>query len=157
MTSEFTIAVHALVFLDSRGGTVSSETLAENICTNPARVRKVMALLKKAGLVYTQEGAVGGYRFAGDAGKVTLRDVAKAVDAVFVSSAWRSGSLDKPCLIASGMAGAMDELYSRLDAMCREKLGEINLAMLENRLLGAQGNVAGSPCGFSADKTMMNQ
>ena len=46
MTSEFAIAVHALVYLNHKGETVSSEALAENICTNPARVRKVMAKLK---------------------------------------------------------------------------------------------------------------
>ena len=36
-----------------QGDMVSSEVLAENICTNPARVRKVMAQLKRAGLVET--------------------------------------------------------------------------------------------------------
>ena len=47
MTSEFGIAVHAMVFLHHKGDMVSSEVLAENICTNPARVRKVMAQLKR--------------------------------------------------------------------------------------------------------------
>ena len=59
MTSEFAIAVHALVYLNHKGETVSSEALAENICTNPARVRKVMAKLKKAGLVATRRGSTG--------------------------------------------------------------------------------------------------
>ena len=49
MTSEFGMAVHALTFLNHKGEMVSSEVLAENICTNPARVRKVMAKLKRAG------------------------------------------------------------------------------------------------------------
>ena len=55
MTSEFGMAVHALTFLNHKGEIVSSEALAKNICTNPARVRKVMAKLKKAGLVDTKE------------------------------------------------------------------------------------------------------
>ena len=63
MTSEFGMAVHALTFLNHKGEIVSSEALAKNICTNPARVRKVMAKLKKAGLVDTKEGLEGGYRF----------------------------------------------------------------------------------------------
>ena len=79
MTSEFGIAVHAMVFLHHKGDMVSSEVLAENICTNPARVRKVMAQLKRAGLVETHEGAVGGYRFEGSADTVTLCDIAQAV------------------------------------------------------------------------------
>ena len=75
MTSEFAIAVHALVYLNHKGETVSSEALAENICTNPARVRKVMAKLKKAGLVATKEGVDGGYHFIKAPAEVTLRRI----------------------------------------------------------------------------------
>lgn len=134
MTSEFGIAVHALVFLYSQGETVTSEKLAQNICTNPARVRKVMAQLKRAGLVQTHEGAVGGYRFAADAHAVTLCDVAQAVDASFVSAAWHSGDVDKPCLVASGMGALMDEVYAGLDALCKERLRSVSIADLQARL-----------------------
>ena len=51
MTSEFAIAVHALVYLHHKNAVLSSEELAENICTNSARVRKVMAKLKKKDLI----------------------------------------------------------------------------------------------------------
>ena len=43
MTAEFPVAVHALVYLLHTGDVTSSEKLSDNICTNPARVRKVMA------------------------------------------------------------------------------------------------------------------
>ena len=56
MNSEFTIAVHALVFLNHKRESVSSDKLAANICTNPARVRKIMGKLKKKGLISTKEG-----------------------------------------------------------------------------------------------------
>ena len=77
MTSEFTVAIHGLVYLHHRGETASSEVLAQNICTNPARVRKVMAKLKKAGLVDTKEGAVGGYQSARAPETVTLCEIAE--------------------------------------------------------------------------------
>ena len=72
MNSEFTIAVHALVFLNHKRESVSSDKLAANICTNPARVRKIMGKLKKKGLISTKEGVVGGYLFDLDPSKVTL-------------------------------------------------------------------------------------
>ena len=56
MNSEFIVAVHAMVFLHHKADTLSSETLAENVCTNPVRIRRVLAKLKKAGLVETREG-----------------------------------------------------------------------------------------------------
>ncbi len=139
MTSEFGIAVHALVFLNHKAAQVSSENLAKNICTNPARVRKVMAQLKRAGLVETHEGAEGGYCFKKAAESVTLCDIAQAVHSVFVSTSWHSGDIDEPCLIASGMGPLMDEIYTELDDMCRKRLGEITIAEIENRLSG-KGN-----------------
>lgn len=47
MKSDFSVAVHALVYLSVKGCTLSSDALADNICTNAARVRKVMARLKR--------------------------------------------------------------------------------------------------------------
>lgn len=55
MDSSFNLAVHALVCLSHSGRSLSSEALAENICTNPTRVRRVQAVLKKAGIVETRE------------------------------------------------------------------------------------------------------
>ena len=104
MTGAFSLAVHALVYLSHKKTTLSSEALAENICTNPARVRKVMALLKRAGLVSTKEGAEGGYTLVADPETVDLGQVARAVEARFVSAAWRPGSTDMDCLVSSGMA-----------------------------------------------------
>ena len=68
MDSSFNLAVHALVCLSHSGRSLSSEALAENICTNPTRVRRVQAVLKKAGIVETREGLDGGY--PGNAGAV---------------------------------------------------------------------------------------
>ena len=66
MDSSFNLAVHALVCLSHSGRSLSSEALAENICTNPTRVRRVLAGLKKAGMVETREGLDGGYRLTAD-------------------------------------------------------------------------------------------
>lgn len=135
MTGEFSLAIHALVFLSRhKGATQSSETLADNICTNPARVRKVLSGLKKAGLVSTKEGADGGYALVRSAGEITLRQVADAVEARFVSASWRSGDMDKDCLIASGMAGVMDGLYAELDGLCKARLDGLTVADIEGRI-----------------------
>lgn len=136
MTSEFCIAVHALVYLNHKACTLSSEALAENICTNPARVRKVMARLKKAGLVITKEGAEGGYRFELDPGKVTLRRIGEAVDAQYVSATWHSGSMDMDCLVASGMAGIMDGIFAGLNETCRSALEQITVLDIDQKIFG---------------------
>ena len=80
MKSDFSVAVHALVYLSVKGCTLSSDALADNICTNAARVRKVMARLKKAGLVGAREGSEGGFCPQVPPAELTLDRVAAAVD-----------------------------------------------------------------------------
>lgn len=134
MTSEFAIAVHALVYLNHRQETVSSETLASNVCTNPARVRKVMAKLKKAGIIRTKEGLEGGYHFEKDSSSVNLREICDALEVDFVSASWKSGDKDMNCMIASGMAAIMDDIYGDLDELCRKRLETITIATIEQKI-----------------------
>lgn len=134
MKSEFIVAVHAMVFLHHKGVTVSSETLSENICTHPARVRQVMAKLKKAGLVETCEGGQkGGYSYL-KTERVTLGQIAGALDTQFVQTSWRSGGKEMKCQVASGMAGYIDGLYGELNRQCREYLSTITIADVERAL-----------------------
>ena len=134
MDSSFNVAVHALVYLHHKDCLLSSEALAENICTNPARVRKVMAALRRAGLVDSREGNVGGYRFSGNPDRITLGQVAKALDIRFVDAAWRSGDSDMECLVASGLADVMDGLYAELDELCRERLQNVTVGDVERKI-----------------------
>lgn len=135
MNSSFCVGVHALVYLSHRACLLSSEELAENICTNPARVRKIMAALKKAGLVKTKEGVEGGYWFEGDPEKLTLDRVADALQIRFVEAAWHSGDTNKECMIASGMAGLMDGIFFHLDQECRTRLARISIADLDHEIM----------------------
>lgn len=139
MNSAFCVAVHALIYLNRRGEQLSSEELARNICTNPARVRKIMAGLKRAGMVETKEGSEGGYRFVGEPEQLTLEQVAAALNVRFVSAGWHSGGVDQSCMVASGMADVMDGLLEELDQCCHRRLAELTLAEVDRRLCAAGG------------------
>ena len=115
MNSEFIIALHALAYLRHRNTKVSSEELAKSICTNPARIRKVMAKLKKAGLLETREGNSGGYELHGDAAAIRLSDLAQALQQPLTKSGWRSGTLNTYCMIATGMGTVVDTLEASLN------------------------------------------
>ena len=135
MDSSFNLAVHALVCLSHSGRSLSSEALAENICTNPTRVRRVLAGLKKAGMVETREGLDGGYRLTADPATLSLRQVAEAVNTRFVDCAWHSGDIDRDCSICSGMAGVMDALYRQMNEQCAAYLSHITITDIETQLL----------------------
>ena len=127
MTGEFAIAVHAIVYLNRHPGMFNSMALAQNVCTNPARIRKVMSKLKRAQLVDAKEGAVGGYRFLRDPKQTSLLEIFEAVGQPMVGVSWRSGDPDIGCMVASGMAGVMDAIYREMDACCRKRLAEITI------------------------------
>ena len=117
-----------------RGDGIDNEALAENICTNPTRVRRVLAGLKKAGMVETREGLDGGYRLTADPATLSLRQVAEAVNTRFVDCAWHSGDIDRDCAICSGMAGVMDALYRNMNEECAAYLSHIMITDIETQL-----------------------
>ncbi len=136
MNSEFVLAVHAMVYLYHRKARLSSEELAQNVCTNPVRIRKVMTKIGKAGLADVREGrGAGGYLYP-EGREISLREICEALGVCFAEISWRSGDTDKPCLIASGMAGYMDALYGELDSLCKERLSKITVSEVERTLCG---------------------
>ena len=143
MTGEFSVAVHGLVYLLHKGETVSSRELADNICTNPARVRKVMAELGRAGLVQAREGrSASGYHRIPGGGEITLLQVLDAVEDTAVPSAWRTGDMDRACLISSGMGDLMDGICRELNELCRERLNAITIGQINHTIFDPEGGVA---------------
>lgn len=130
MTSEFTVAVHAVVYLAHMNQPLSSEVLACNVCTHPARIRKILAPLKKAGILESQEGSEGGYRLLPSPPSLTLRQIAEALDTPLVHSGWQSGDEGLECLVASGMAGVMTSLVSNMNELCLNYLETITIERL---------------------------
>lgn len=134
MSSEFLIAVHALVFLHHHGRVMTSEEIAKNVCTNPARIRKVLAKLKKANLVTTKEGARGGgYQFTLSS-TTSLLTIYLALHDHVISASWRSGDMDQVCLIASNMANVMDAVLLQVDEACKQELAKITIADIESKI-----------------------
>ena len=124
--SEFIIALHALVFLMHAGESKSSEELSTNLCTNPVRIRKVMAKSKA--------GVNGGYMVANKGENINLRQIYDAVSVPIIESRWHSGDMDSDCAICSGMAQYVDELFFMMNEECVKMLENIKLCDVEERL-----------------------
>ncbi|WEG11884.1 Rrf2 family transcriptional regulator [Pullulanibacillus sp. KACC 23026] len=82
ISSRFAVGVHILTLIEfNKEGISSSEYLAESVNTNPALIRKITGMLKKAELVNVQPG-IAGAKLAKNLSDITLLDVYKAVDVV---------------------------------------------------------------------------
>lgn len=83
-SQKFPVAAHALAYLAHKGAVapehaVSSAELAASMPTNPVVVRRVTAMLAKAGLIDTRAGAGGGAWLKADPETIGLDRVLRAV------------------------------------------------------------------------------
>ena len=59
MDTKFSVALHILIYISETDKVVSSELLAKSVNTNSSYIRKILAVLKKGGLIESQQGKTG--------------------------------------------------------------------------------------------------
>ena len=59
MDTKFSIALHVLAYIEETDNTVTSELLAKSVGTNASHIRKILALLKDADIIESQQGKKG--------------------------------------------------------------------------------------------------
>lgn len=78
MDTKFSVAVHILILVSESPDPMNSEQMAKSIGTNASYVRKILALLKKAGIVDSCKG-VSGYTLTSTPERLTLLRIYRAV------------------------------------------------------------------------------
>ncbi len=133
------MAVHALGMLACQGARgagpgLTSATIAGSVRTNPVVIRRVLADLRRAGLVTTRRGAGGGVVLARAPSRITLRCVWDAVDAGEPLFAPHPAGPDPGCPTGRAVAGYLAGLRGRAEALVRAELGKVTLARLQREL-----------------------
>lgn len=79
--TQFALAVHALTLLGGAqpGEVLSSEVLSGSIGASPVHVRRILGVLRVAGLVVSRPGARGGWQLTKPTDQTTLAEVWRAV------------------------------------------------------------------------------
>lgn len=112
MNSDFTIAVHSLVLLAYFADqNLSSDRIAEHVSTHPARIRKVMSVLKKHRFVMTKEGVGGGYRLAAPPESIKLSDVYRSLCEGSIKPNWCADHPDLSCPVSANIGQVLDRLF----------------------------------------------
>jgi Rrf2 family protein len=136
MTSRFTMALHALGMIAreggrSRGTPVTSQTLARSINTNPVVVRRVLADLRRAGLVETRRGVGGGVVLARAPARITLRRVWEALEDREQLFGRHPSGPNPDCPVGRCVAEYLEEIYGHAEAALKASLGRVTLAQLQ--------------------------
>jgi Rrf2 family protein len=139
MTSRFTMALHALGMIAwegqrSGGKPVTSGTLAGSINTNPVVVRRVLADLRRAGLVETRPGVGGGVVLARPAGEISLRCVWEALEGREQLFGRHPSGPNPQCPMGRCVADYLEELYGHTESALKASLAKVTLAHLQRNL-----------------------
>ena len=59
MDTKFSMTLHILVYINETSNVVTSELLAKSVGTNASHIRKILALLKDADIIESQQGKKG--------------------------------------------------------------------------------------------------
>ncbi|NIK79443.1 Rrf2 family protein [Paenibacillus castaneae] len=128
MNSEFTIAVHSLVYLAYLPERMaSSDMIAENVGTHSARVRKVMSGLRRSKYVDTREGSGGGYRLTIEPSEVTLADIYRVMAQGSLIPSWCSGHPEMDCVVGSNMNQVMFGIFCTAEKQLESHLSAITI------------------------------
>ncbi len=132
-SQRFPVAVHALAYLAHAGAfaadaAVSSAALAASMPTNPVVVRRVTAMLARAGLIGTRAGAAGGAWLKSPADCITLDAVLRAVDGCAHFGCPPPGV--KGCPVGERIPDAIRAAITAADAAAAQRLSQITVADL---------------------------
>ena len=132
-SQRFPVAAHVLAYLahkDARSAdsAVSSSELAQSVATNPVVVRRVTAMLAKAGLICTRRGASGGAWLTRPAEEIGLDAVLRAVNGPGQGGVPRVGS--KECPVGERLPKAVQAAINAADEAAARQLGSTSVADL---------------------------
>lgn len=108
---------------------MTSETLAQCMQTHPVVVRRTMGLLREAGLVASARGPSGGWRIAADLSQVTLRQLHDLLGEPAVFAIGNRHEAPE-CLVEQAVNAALDDAFTRAEALLLARFAEITLADL---------------------------
>ena len=102
---------------------ISAAEIAAKYRVSPHHLAKVLSELARAGIVESVRGVGGGYRFAGNARRLTLMDVIRLFEDF-------DGGATRDPAEATPVGAALRSVESEIDEMAKATLGSITLATM---------------------------
>lgn len=133
ISTRFSIAVHTLSLIAVSSKECTGDFIAGSVNTNPVVIRRIMGMLKKAGLVDVRPG-VGGASLLKAPEEITLLDVYRAVNVIEENQLFRIH--EEPnvrCPVGRNIEAVLQsELYEAQSAM-EQRLAQTTLSQLTAR------------------------
>lgn len=128
ISSRFTVGIHILALIEiNKDGVSTSEFLAGSVNTNPVVIRKIMGMLKKAGLVEVRPG-IAGAELAKELSDITLLDVYRAVNVVKEKELFSIHENPNPdCPVGRNIQSTIEPLFMIAQTALEKALGNVTI------------------------------
>ncbi|MFC4598187.1 Rrf2 family transcriptional regulator [Cohnella hongkongensis] len=134
ISTRFSMAVHTLSLIAVSPNECTGEDIAGSVNTHPVVIRRIMGMLKRAGLVDVRPG-VGGASLRREPGRITLLDIYRAVNVTDGDRLFRIH--DNPnidCPVGRGIEQALQRELDEAQTMMERRLERTTLAELIGKL-----------------------
>lgn len=130
ISSRFSIAVHILSLIAVSPAYNTGDMIAESVNTNPVIIRKIIGMLKKAGLVDVRSG-VGGASLLKDPEQITLLDIYRAVEVIENGELFNFHDHPNPqCPVGKNIETALRYEMREAQSAMEKRLAEVSLKQL---------------------------
>ncbi|RAS74586.1 Rrf2 family transcriptional regulator [Priestia endophytica] len=128
ISSRFAVGIHILALIEiNKDGVSSSEFLAGSVNTNPVVIRRIIGMLKNAGLIEVRAG-IAGAQLAKNLSEITLLDVYKAVDVVHDKELFSVHDNPNPsCPVGRNIQDTILPLFSTAQLALEKALGNVTI------------------------------
>ena len=136
--TRFPVAIHVLLCVEvfKASHKVTSEFIASSVNTNPVVIRKVMGLLRDAGIIEIAAGT-GGIRLTRAPESITLRDIYRAADPVKDKKLFKLHRDTAPgCPVGGNIAELLAPYFDAAQTALENRLDGSTLADLLEDLAG---------------------
>jgi Rrf2 family protein len=132
----FTVAIHVLCLLAAlHPKPVTSEFIAGSVNTNPVVIRRILAVLRRAGLVKSQPGVSGGWELLAKPEHITLGGLYQIVrpGTVFAMHSQQPNVL---CPVGRNIQRGLGAHYQKAQAAMEAELDRTTIADVLKDVLG---------------------
>ena len=128
-SSKLTVGVHILTLLASTPEKAqTSKCIAGSVNTNPVVIRRLLGMLRGAGIVESHGGHGGGWRLRVPAGRITLLQVLRAVEQKCETIALHRGEPNPLCPVGRNIQVVLTGVYGEVERRRDEQLAKTTIA-----------------------------
>lgn len=133
ISTRFSIAVHILSVIAVNSNECTGDYIAGSVNTNPVIIRRIIGMLKKAGLVEVRPG-VGGASLLKSPEEITLLDVYRAVNVIEDNQLFRFHEDPNPqCPVGRNIQSVLESEFNEAQSAMEHRLAQTKLSQLTER------------------------